>query len=202
MMKNILRKTWLLGVFFLILLVNTVLVFKLYLLSIKQNRQKNILAELSDSQISSAKQFSSSVVPLVLGTVTTESKLADGRTANLKNFFRKYNSPLYDYADYIVKVSDRYGFDYRLLPAIAMQESNLCKYIPKDSFNCWGYGIYGDKVLKFSSFKEAIETVAQGIKKDYIDKGLTTPEAVMRKYTPQSSGSWAHSINYFFKLLE
>jgi hypothetical protein len=128
--------------------------------------------------------------------------LADSRVANLKAFFRKYNSPLYDYAEKIVEVSDRYHFDYRLLPAIAMQESNLCRFIPHNSYNCWGWGIYGDKVTRFSSYEEAIEVVAEGIKKNYLDKGLVTASQIMKKYTPSSQGSWAHGVNVFLRLLE
>jgi hypothetical protein len=201
-MKNILKKICLIAVFFFILTVNTFCLFKLYLLNKKSAQQEKILREFSQLQPSSVRQFSFSAGPLVLGAVTTDSKLVDGRSANLKIFFRKYNSLLYDFADYIVSVSDKYGFDYRLLPAIAMQESTLCKYIPDNSFNCWGYGIYGNQILKFSSYNEAIETVARGIKDNYIDKGLKTPEAIMSKYTPSSPGSWARGINHSFRLLE
>jgi len=134
--------------------------------------------------------------------LTAEVELGDNRVANLKAFFRKYNSPLYDYAEKIVEVSDRYHFDYRLLPAIAMQESNLCQKIPPNSHNCWGWGIYGDQVTKFSSYEEAIETVAAGIKKHYLDKGLVTASSIMKKYTPSSNGSWAHGVNTFLRILE
>ncbi len=126
----------------------------------------------------------------------------DIRVANLKYFFRKYNSVLYDHADTFVKWADEYQFDYRLLPAIAMQESNLCKYIYEGSHNCWGWGIYGNKVTRFDSYDEAIETISRGIKLYYIDKGLTTPEAIMSKYTPPSTGSWAHGVNTFLKVIE
>lgn len=137
-------------------------------------------------------------------SVSYETKLifGDSRVANLKSFFRKYNSPLYDYAEKIVEVSDRYHFDYRLLPAIAMQESNLCLKIPENSYNCWGWGIYGDKVTKFNSYNEAIEMVAKGIKEEYLDKGLVTASQIMKKYTPPSLGSWAKGVNLFIKLLE
>lgn len=163
--------------------------------------QKRILTEIEGLR-NQFYQFSQSEGPQIKKEISAEVKLADARVANLKSFFRKYNSPLYDYADLIVNISDRYGFDYRLLPAIAMQESTLCKFIPENSHNCWGYGIYGDQVLKFSSYEEAIETVAKGIKKNYIDHGLTTPELVMKKYTPSSPGTWARGVNYFFRLLE
>lgn len=149
-------------------------------------------------------QFFFSAAPLVMGAFDAKTKVVDRRTANLKAFIRKYysQSPLYDYADLIVKISDKYQFDYRLLVAIAMQESNLCKRIPENSNNCWGWGIYGNNLTRFSSYEEAIKTVAKGIRKNYIDKGLVTPSAIMAKYTPRSKGSWAKGVTRFFKLLE
>ncbi|PIX69017.1 hypothetical protein COZ40_00235 [Candidatus Roizmanbacteria bacterium CG_4_10_14_3_um_filter_39_13] len=99
-------------------------------------------------------------------------------------------------------MADQYTLDYRLIPAIAMQESGLCKHIYEGSHNCWGWGIYGNKVTRFDSYEEAIETISRGIKKNYIDKGLTTPEAIMRKYTPPSDGSWAFGVNTFLKMIE
>lgn len=134
--------------------------------------------------------------------ILSEFKTADIRVANLKYFFRRYDSVLYDQSEFIVKMADQYTLDYRLIPAIAMQESNLCKHIYEGSYNCWGWGIYGDRVTRFESYNEAIETISRGIKKNYIDKGLTTPEAIMRKYTPPSDGSWAFGVNTFLKMIE
>lgn len=134
--------------------------------------------------------------------ILTEFKTTDIRIANLKFFFRKYESVLYDKAEFIVKIADQYKLDYRLIPAIAMQESGLCKHIYEGSHNCWGWGIYGDKVTRFDSYEEAIETISRGLKLYYVDKGLTTPEAIMRKYTPPSKGSWAFGVNYFLKIIE
>lgn len=131
-----------------------------------------------------------------------DMKSSDPRVANLKRFFRKYNSPLYDSADVVVNTADKYDFDYRLLPAIAMQESGLCRVIPNDSHNCWGWGIYGTTVTRFESYPVAIETVSKGIKLNYIDKGLKTPEQIMAKYTPSSNGSWARGVNQFIRALE
>lgn len=187
---------------FLILLgFNAYFVSKLYQNSRKQANVEKILAEITQAN-NPQNQFRYSAAPFVLGSYTTDISLSDGRAANLKSFFRKYNSPLYDSAETIVSVSDQYHFDYRLLPAIAMQESNLCKYIPEDSHNCWGWGIYGNTALKFSSYDEAITVVAKGIKEEYLDKGLLTASAIMEKYTPASNGSWAHGVNTFLRALE
>jgi len=134
--------------------------------------------------------------------ILTEFKTTDIRVANLKYFFRKYESVLYNESEYIVKMADQYKLDYRLIPAIAMQESGLCKNIYEGSFNCWGWGIYGNKVTRFDSYDNAIETISRGLKKEYIDKGLITPEDIMRKYTPPSAGSWAFGVNFFLRAIE
>jgi len=106
------------------------------------------------------------------------------------------------YAQELVDASDIHGLDYRLLTAIAQQESNLCKIIPPGSHNCWGWGIHSEGTLMFDTFDEAIFTVAQGLKEEYLDKGYTTPEEIMEKYTPLSQGSWAYGVNKFMSELE
>jgi len=126
----------------------------------------------------------------------------DSRTENLRVFFNKYGSPLEPFAKQIVDTSVKYGLDFKLLPAIAMQESNLCKKAPKDSYNCWGFGIYGKNVAEFSNYGEAIETVSKTLSENYKDIGLITPEQIMTKYTPSNNGDWALSVNYFMNQLQ
>ncbi len=190
------------GIIFICLFsINLLIVNKFYSNSQKQAHVQKILDEIAEAT-NPQNQFQYSGNPYVLGVYQTNVSFGDSRVANLKSFFRKYNSPLYDYADLIVQVSDQNGFDYRLLPAIAMQESNVCRFIPDDSHNCWGWGIYGSTVTKFDSYDNAIKAVAAGIKKDYIDKGLVTASAIMEKYTPSSNGSWAHGVNTFLRALE
>ncbi|MBF8249655.1 MAG: hypothetical protein HW400_256 [Candidatus Levybacteria bacterium] len=126
----------------------------------------------------------------------------DARIEMVKQFFAKYKSPLEPFASKVVEDADKYGLDYRLLPAIAMQESNLCKKIITDSYNCWGFGIYGKKVTRFESYSEAIDTVSKTLANNYIAGGLTTPEEIMSKYTPSNNGAWASSVSYFMNLLQ
>lgn len=187
--------------FFILSAVNIFLIQKAYTFSQKQAEVERILAEIAQDTVKGSRQFQLAANPNVQG-LQTDVTLADSRVANLKTFFRKYNSPLYNEAELIVKISDQYQFDYRLLPAIAMQESNLCRVIPDDSHNCWGWGIYGNTVTRFDSYEEAIRVVAKGIKESYIDQGLVTATMIMSKYTPSSSGSWAHGVNTFLKALE
>ena len=190
-----------LPLFVLLSVVNLVICYKLFAKYRRAELAKKVLDEiaLEDSRY---EQFNTSSAPLVMGVYETSVNIRDARSANLKSFFRKYNSPLYDQADFIVKTSDKYQFDYRLLPAIAMQESNLCKVIPYESHNCWGWGIYGNTITKFVSYEEAIEAVSKGLRKNYIDHGLVTASAIMAKYTPSSNGSWAHGVNTFLRMME
>lgn len=122
---------------------------------------------------------------------------ADARAAIVQQYLDYYNSPLSPYANFIVTKADLYGIDFRLVTAIAQQESNLCKVIPEGSYNCWGWGITSQGTLGFSSFEEGIDTVSKGLKTQYLDKGYLTIEDIMSKYTPSSNGSWANGVNKF-----
>lgn len=127
----------------------------------------------------------------------------DSRVEIVRQFFARYKSALEPYSQDIVGAADRYGLDFRLLPSIAMQESNLCKKAPKDSFNCWGFGIYGKKVTKFDNYPDAIETITKTLATVYKDKkGLETPEEIVKLYTPSSNGSWQKSVTYFMDQLQ
>lgn len=136
--------------------------------------------------------------PTVLGVATA----SDARVELVRQYLERYNSPLVNYSSFIVEKADEYGIDFKLIPAIAQQESNLCKVIPPDTFNCWGWGIHSKGTLGFNSYEEAIETVTLGLKKEYIDKGYVTPEEIMGKYTPLSDGSWAEGVNQFIEKME
>lgn len=183
-------------------ILNLFLIDKAFVYSKNRQAMSSFLSDITEAKNGKNFQFAASYNADLSEGYTAEIKSGDARVANLKAFLRKYNSVLYDYADKIVEVSDKYQFDYRLLPAIAMQESNLCRVIPDDSHNCWGWGIYGTTVTKFDTYDEAIETVGKGIKRDYIDKGLVTATAIMEKYTPPSQGSWAVGVNTFLRALE
>ncbi len=142
-------------------------------------------------------------LPTQTSQLQTSVKTADARPEIIRQYLQKYNSPLVPYANLLVEVADKYDFDYRWMVAIAQQESNLCKKIPYQSHNCWGWGIYGDKVVKFDSYQQAIKKIAPQFKKKFL-KGLhtTDPHQVMQTYTPPSEGSWARGVLQFFRELE
>jgi hypothetical protein len=123
---------------------------------------------------------------------------ADSRPVIVDNFLAQNKSPMRGLGNVFVKVADQYNIDYRLLPAIAFQESTLGKRIPRNSHNAFGWAIYtgANSGAKFNDWQHAIETVARGLKTNYIDQGLNTTEAIMTRYTPDSDGSWAFGVNF------
>jgi hypothetical protein len=169
---------------------------------IDKSRGKN-----PQTEISKFKNLKSGVTifasrPKSVPSIEVTLEVADARPEILRNYLKKYNSPIVDLADEIVSEADKAGIDYRLIPAIAQQESNLCKFIPDGSYNCWGWGIHSESNLGFSSYEEGIKIVTEGIKKEYIDRGLKTPEQIMTKYTPTSNGSWARGVREFMEEMQ
>lgn len=144
-----------------------------------------------------------SALPNNKSNIVTSIKVADARSELLRQYLNHYNSPLEQYVDLIVQMSDQYDFDYRWMVAIAMQESTLCKFIPENSYNCWGWGIYGDKVTRFESYEDAIRRIAPQFKQIFLkDNHTKDPFKVMKTYTPPSDGSWAEGISQFFTDLQ
>jgi len=153
-----------------------------------------------DSPKSGVRVYAS--LPGNLPGISGEAVASDARPYILEAYMQRYNSPLAPYAERIVKTADTYALDYKLITAIAQQESNLCKKIPPSTFNCWGWGIHSEGTLGFDSFDQGIEIVSRGLREEYLDKGYTTPDEIMTKYTPLSPGSWADGVNKFLSDME
>lgn len=126
----------------------------------------------------------------------------DARPLLIRKYLEKYQSPLAPYSDLIFQLSETYGFDYYWIVAIAQQESNLCKKMPENSYNCWGYGINSAGTLRFQDYETSLKSYSEYLKREYFDKGLNTPELIMKKYCPHSDGSWAYGVNQFIQEIE
>lgn len=154
-----------------------------------QGRSDNIVLANSDGDVAG-------------DIVETQIVGEDARPMIIKRYLEKYKSPLSPYSNLIFELSQTYGYEYYWIVAIAQQESNLCKKIPENSHNCWGYGIHKNGTLRFDSYELALRSYAEYLKRQYFDKGLNTPELIMKKYTPSSNGSWAFGVNQFIRQLE
>ena len=119
------------------------------------------------------------------------------RVEILYKFFKKLNSPLAENSRTFVDVADKYDLDYRLLPAIGCLESACGLRMPYQSFNAWGWGVYGNNVIRFSDFNDGIEKVAKGLYEGYVLKGADTPEKIARKYNPPTHQSWLGKVKFY-----
>lgn len=187
------RKVFLLTAF--LLLTPFVLALTLSLLTYSSFQRNSIVDMGKNPRVAFA------ALPIASGTLKINIISQDARLVAVKDFFKKYHSDLLPYADEVINSADKYSLDFRLIPAIAMQESGGCKNAPKDSYNCWGFGIYAKKVTKFANYYEAIDTVTKTLAKQYKAMGLETPEQIMTRYTPGSDGSWAKGVNHFMDQL-
>jgi hypothetical protein len=180
------RRLILLGVY-LCLLPVVLLSFALYLaISIKISSPK------TTGHLAQSIQFQALPDDILASSYIATPK--EARVEVLSEFFKRYNSPLYPFAKKVVEEADKYGIDWRLIPSIAMTESTLCKKIPKNSNNCWGFGIYGGKITRFDNYDKAIETVTKTLATEYKDKrGLEHPDEIVTRYTPGSE-TWADKV--------
>ncbi len=156
----------------------------------------SILASSADNSVAYA------ALPTSQNILSANITQGDGRIERIRQFLASYNSPLEPYAERIVNDADKYGIDYRLIVSIAMQESGLCRHIPVNSYNCWGFGIYGTTVKHFANYQEGIDTVTRTLATRYKARGLITPQQIMTMYTPSSNGSWAFGVQHFMDVLQ
>ncbi len=103
---------------------------------------------------------------------------SDVRLPVLKNFFAKYRSPLAIHANEFLKVSDRFGLDWRLMPSLVIIESGG-RNIRNNNVFGWGNGY-----SRFRSVAESITVVADCLanKTPYRGKSL---EDKLRAYNPR-----------------
>ena len=124
---------------------------------------------------------------------------ADIRTAVLKKFFDRYNSPLSEYSSYFVYYADLYNVDWRLVPAISGVESTFGKRIPYNSYNAYGWVQGG---YKFKSWEESIEAVNKGLRENYLNKGANTLSRIAKRYCPPGSANWESGVRFFIKKID
>lgn len=123
------------------------------------------------------------------------------KITTLYNFLGKYDSPLKGYSRNFVEEAGKHDLDWRLLVAISGVESTFGKQIPYNSYNAWGWGIYGNNTLRFTSYPEAITTISKALRENYIDSwGAKNVYQIGRIYA--ASPTWAQRVDYFMGKIE
>lgn len=125
----------------------------------------------------------------------------DVRVKILTQYLKQFDSPLTPSAETFVKTADRYQLDWKLMVAISAVESTYGQQIPHNSYNAWGWGVYGDNVIRFSSFDEGIETVSKGLREQYINSwGVDDIYSIGKIYS--ASPTWAQRVEATMNRIE
>ena len=165
---------------------------------------------LRNNTAASEKTSASKPITIPEGVSIAENNHLEGQVLGVEiNDMRPYlvenfleGTPLENHSQAIVETSDKYGIDWRLIPAIAMKETGGGRNAPTGSFNAWGFE---NGRTEFISWESAIDRVGKTLKDKYVARGLVTPEQIMAVYAPPqllTGGKWAKDVNFFFTQLE
>lgn len=131
----------------------------------------------------------------------TLEELAEKLDKNLK-------STLKGYGMVFAQASIKYEVDPYLALAIVLHEtgcaSGTCSSLAKKCNNIGGMkgsGHCGNtSYAKFKTLDAGIEAFFKNLSNNYYKKGLTTPEAIGKKYA--ESKTWASKVKYFIKVIK
>ncbi|MFV1917239.1 MAG: hypothetical protein ACC618_02005 [Patescibacteria group bacterium] len=121
----------------------------------------------------------------------------DYRVNLLETYFKGYNSPLADHAKHFIYFADKYGLDWRLVPAISGVESTFGKNIPTGSYNAYGWA---NGSYYFESWLNSIEIVSKTLREKYIDRGANTLPKIARRYA--ASPTWERKVRFFMNEID
>lgn len=210
-----------------------VFLFSLALISTSLVLASNLTQNKVVSKLNTNLYSLFSARPKVVQSSSQTLEEGDSRVYIIEQFFQKHNAPLQDYADTIVKEADtvkatlrdgteQIGIDWRLVPAIAMCESNGGKFVPihngESSNNAWGWAASEKDLAEQSgtyvlgSWESAIATVTRGLARGYYnrvdlsDGGIDFDDLwnIMSKYAPPSvekGGPWAKCVWQYYEEL-
>jgi hypothetical protein len=144
--------------------------------------------------------------PLQLGSTDYKIYARDARSQKINQVFKQYNCPLEGLGEVFVYEADKHNIPWWLVAAVSFQESSCGKLTPEpkgiESYNAWGWGVYGDNVQSFDNWARGIETVSEYFNKRFFSKGITEPCEIMKTYTPPSKGSWCEGVKHFGDLMQ
>ncbi len=144
--------------------------------------------------------------PLTLQTSSTYIYSKDSRAQRINEVFKMYNCPLEGLGDVFVYEADKNNIPWWLVASVSFQESGCGKKTPKvggvESYNAWGWGVYGGMAFSFDNWVRGIETVSKYFNEKFYSKGIEDTCEIMKIYTPPSNGSWCEGVNHFGELIQ
>ncbi|MFS0837280.1 glucosaminidase domain-containing protein [Paenibacillus sp. 1P03SA] len=102
---------------------------------------------------------------------------------------------LKNYGGAIEKSSSKRGVDPTLVAAIIMHETGNGTSNAVKSKNNVGGMMSKDGLMSFDSIEAGIDAMVSNLKRNYFDKGLTSIEAIQKKYAPIGAANDPTSLN-------
>lgn len=100
----------------------------------------------------------------------------------IDQYLAAHGSPMLGQGGAFIAAGATYHLDPRLLVAISGAESSFGQ-ITCGPFNAWGWSCPNSPAA-FSTWADAINTVARGLRENYLNDGLTTVAAIQTRYAP------------------
>jgi len=119
----------------------------------------------------------------------------DPRIARLEKFFEIYHCPTPRYTSQYLRAADRYGLDYRLLPAVSIRETSCGKNANQRN-NPWGYH---PGRQDFPSIEAGLEVLAQRLAENSLYKGKTLPDKLFT-YNPMPA--YVDEVTWIMRQIE
>lgn len=146
--------------------------------------------------VSDAKEKASASSAHIAPINKVENEVSDSRVKTLRAYLINRNSPLAENAQDFVSYADKYNLDWKLVAAISGVESSFGLAIPYNSYNGWGWGVYGNNVIRFASWKDGIYTISEGLRNKYMNRwGAKNVYEVGRIYA--ASPVWASHVELY-----
>lgn len=132
--------------------------------------------------------------------------MARNTAGRIDAYLRSRSSPLAGLGSVFVQAGRANGVDPLLLVAISGAETSFAKYGPSQRiYNPFGWG----PGKQFSSYKEAINVVARGLRSGYLDQGLKTIPKIGAKWAPVGAANdpgglnsaWTKNVTTFYRAL-
>lgn len=114
--------------------------------------------------------------------------------ASLDRYLESKASPMAGAGAALLTAGVEHRIDPRLLVAIAGAESYF-GLITCAPFNGWGWGCPNGP-YRFTSWADGIDTIARGLRENYLDDGLTTVGEIHLRYAPPNATNDPTNLNY------
>lgn len=169
-----------------------------------------LLAEMAPELSAGSSQNSSK--PMTNNSITDNAPLAayeqtQDNPAATSHLNSKLDGILKGKGAVFEQAGKMYGIDPKLLAAISMHETGNGTSNAVRNKNNVG-GMMGEHGLQnFSSLDDGIFAMAKNLKRNYLDEGLNTIQAIQKKYAPIGAGNdptdlnqyWASAVSKYYK---